>query len=71
MTLEQVGQQLGTTRERVRQIERCALTKVRCALELQERLGVGSSAVLERLRGKSLRFFEAALRELEAPASPA
>jgi hypothetical protein len=70
MTLEQVGQQLGATRERVRQIEQCALTKVRCALELQERLGVESWAVLERLRGKSLRYFKAALRELEAPSSP-
>jgi Helix-turn-helix domain/Sigma-70, region 4 len=71
LTLEQVGEQLGTTGARVRQIEQCALTKVRCALELQERLGVASSPVLEQLRGKSLRHFKAALRELEAPASPA
>ena len=37
MTLDQVGQALGTTRERVRQIENRAMAAIRDRRELRER----------------------------------
>lgn len=37
MTLDQVGQTLGITRERVRQIEIRAMAAIRCNPELRER----------------------------------
>lgn len=66
MSLEQVGQQLGIHRSRVQHIERRALAKVRCALLLEQVLGREAYALLERLRGRPRRDYEAAVRELAA-----
>ena len=46
-TLEEVGEELGLTRERIRQIEKAALAKLRAALE--ER-GIDESLWLDHLR---------------------
>lgn len=67
LTLEQVGQQLGLTRERARQIQQLALIKVRCALAIEEVLGGAAMPVLESLRGRPVRAFKSALRKAKAP----
>lgn len=66
MTLREVGRRLGMDRTRVMHIERRALRKVRCALALEEALGEGAHGVLEQLRGRPTRDYEAAVREVAA-----
>jgi hypothetical protein len=46
-TLEEVGQELGLTRERIRQIEKAALAKVRAGLEAK---GITEELWLDHLR---------------------
>ena len=41
-TYEQVGQRLGLSKQRVRQIEQSALAKLRAVLAAGERLGISS-----------------------------
>jgi hypothetical protein len=56
-----VAAQLGVTYQRVEQIERVALEKVRIALELEEMLGGRVGLVFVRLRGRNVGDFRAAL----------
>ena len=46
-TLEEIGQELGVTRERVRQIEKAALAKLRAGLEAK---GIDEALWLDHLR---------------------
>ena len=46
-TLEEIGQELGVTRERVRQIEKAALAKLRAGLEAK---GINEELWLDHLR---------------------
>lgn len=66
MSLREVGRRLGMDRNRVMHIERRALAKVRCALALEEVLGGEAEALLERLRGRPTRDYEAAVRNVKA-----
>lgn len=54
-TLEQIGQQLGITRERVRQIEKAALTRIRQEEELNREFAAVLLNILNR-KGGIVRF---------------
>lgn len=57
MTLEQVGEKLGVTRERVRQIEAIAMEKLRTGLAMEDTIDMGDSTIAIRICDECDSYF--------------